>query len=307
MLDWRLAESLRRLREQINAACPDRDKTSDGAIGDAAHASRKSDHNPWIFDPISNKWVVSAIDIDKDLGKVKLQEIVDAICASRDERVKYIIWNGRITVKGSKLQRWKKYDGKNAHREHVHISVESSRKLYDNRSDWDLGIPMIQRVKDSQPATAVTVSEDRSETDRSESPQVIRPITNENTSAEFPTVPSVPAQTAASNDLPNHSPEPNAFKAYVPQIDSAKSWISRAFAGTTIGGVIAVLAGAPLWVQIGLGVLVLAIVIGAVIIIVKYHELIFGYITSMNTLRATAGIGNPIVAGAPPRLHGGTA
>ncbi len=34
------------LREQVDDAFPDRDRTSDGWIGDKRHSARKSDHNP---------------------------------------------------------------------------------------------------------------------------------------------------------------------------------------------------------------------------------------------------------------------
>jgi hypothetical protein len=34
------------LRAQVNKRWPTREKASDGWIGDRAHASRKSDHNP---------------------------------------------------------------------------------------------------------------------------------------------------------------------------------------------------------------------------------------------------------------------
>src|SRR5262245_17692709 len=47
---WRVARALERMRAQINAAFPQRSKDSDGTIGDAAHASRASDHNAWIVD-----------------------------------------------------------------------------------------------------------------------------------------------------------------------------------------------------------------------------------------------------------------
>ncbi len=42
----RLSKSAIQLREQIDDAFPDRDRTSDGWIGDTRHAARKSDHNP---------------------------------------------------------------------------------------------------------------------------------------------------------------------------------------------------------------------------------------------------------------------
>ena len=42
---WRVARSLDVLLGQLNALAPERSKASDGSIGDAAHASRSSDHN----------------------------------------------------------------------------------------------------------------------------------------------------------------------------------------------------------------------------------------------------------------------
>jgi hypothetical protein len=137
---WRIAESLKTLREQINEAYPKRDKRSDGGIGDADHASRNSDHNPWVKDR-DGVGVVTAIDIDEDLAADihSIENIVTAIRKSRDPRVKYIIYEKRITVPGSDLQKWKPYKGKNPHDHHAHISVNSDPKLYDSRRKWDLG------------------------------------------------------------------------------------------------------------------------------------------------------------------------
>ena len=131
-MSWRLAESLKRLREQINAAYPNRDRTSDGSIGDTSHSARKSDHNP------NPAGVVCAIDIDRDLlDDHDAREIVNALQASKDKRIKYIIFERQITVKGDVTQ-WKPYAGANAHNHHVHISVSSDPALYDNRDDWQI-------------------------------------------------------------------------------------------------------------------------------------------------------------------------
>ena len=61
---WRVAESLQRLLEQVNQMAPDRNKASDGSIGDPRHQSRASDHNPWVID--GNIGVVTARDITHD-------------------------------------------------------------------------------------------------------------------------------------------------------------------------------------------------------------------------------------------------
>lgn len=133
---YRRAYALDQLLEQVNLAYPGRDKESDGWIGDAAHASRSSDHNPWVKD--GKMGIVTAIDIDEDLALNlhTLANMIDAICASKEERVKYIIYEGRITVQGSRLQAWKKYTGVNAHKHHAHISVFPEKRLYDSRAPW---------------------------------------------------------------------------------------------------------------------------------------------------------------------------
>lgn len=136
----RPAKCLITLKEQIDANWSDRDKSSDGLLGDAAHASRKSDHNPWVKDS-QGVGVVTAMDIDRELardGSVTVATLVARLQASRDPRIKYIIWNGQITVPGD-ITQWKPYHGINAHKHHMHISVSSNPKLYDDDRDWQIG------------------------------------------------------------------------------------------------------------------------------------------------------------------------
>jgi hypothetical protein len=137
---YRLCKALARLREQINAAYPNRDKESDGWIGDAAHASRNSDHNPWVIDA-KGLGVVTATDTDEDLspGIHSIESIISAIRKSRDPRVKYIIYERRITKQGSDLQVWVPYHGINPHEHHAHISVKSDPRFYDDDHDWNIG------------------------------------------------------------------------------------------------------------------------------------------------------------------------
>src|SRR5690606_6846419 len=89
-------------------------------------------------------------------------------------------------------------------------------------------------------------------------------------------------------------------KAYIPQIDSAKSWLRRMLAGSTLGALLAYVGGLPLWMQIGMFSLVVFIVIGIIVIFIRYHREIFAYVTQMNVLRATPNVGSPLVSGRPP-------
>jgi hypothetical protein len=119
-----LCKAGQQLREQFDDSFPDRDRRSDGWIGDLRHSTRPSDHNP---DPKAGM-VVRAIDIDADVyksGKPDLMpDIADQIrlAAKRGEkRISYVIFQGRIA--SSRMGwRWRKYSGSNPHNAHCHIS-----------------------------------------------------------------------------------------------------------------------------------------------------------------------------------------
>jgi len=134
---WRVAKSLIRLREQIDIKAPKRSKASDGTIGDAAHAASTSDHNPWVKDgPIG---VVTAIDITHDPEDgCDAQQIVNALVASKDLRIKYIIWNRQIISSIVKPWVWRPYSGKNPHSHHFHLSIQPDKSLYDSLESWHL-------------------------------------------------------------------------------------------------------------------------------------------------------------------------
>jgi hypothetical protein len=140
-MSWRLARSLIVLRDEIDDAFPRRSTRSDGDIGDAAHATRSSDHNPWIVDG-RGEGVVSALDItDDDPAGADMGRLVEWLTkVSRDERIKYLIHRGRIysSYRTSTAPAWaaRPYSGPNAHVQHMHISVRSERAYYDDGSPW---------------------------------------------------------------------------------------------------------------------------------------------------------------------------
>ena len=122
-----LAAALVSLRAQINERWPDRDKGSDGWIGDASHSARKSDHNP----DYSSGGIVRALDVDKD--GINVDALVSA--AINDSRTAYVIWNGRIWIRG---YGWQKYTGSNMHTKHVHISLRHTSAAAKS-GKWALG------------------------------------------------------------------------------------------------------------------------------------------------------------------------
>ena len=141
----KLCKAGQQLRLQIDDSYPDRDRTSDGWIGDTRHASRPSDHNPDYANAKDGVAYVRAIDIDRDLsGKSKpdlAPDLADQLrlAAKRgDKRISYIIFNGRI-ASSKKRWVWRPYDGINSHKHHIHIS-------FTKQGDTDgsfFNIPMI--------------------------------------------------------------------------------------------------------------------------------------------------------------------
>lgn len=142
---YRIAQSLQTLLAEVNKRWPKRSKRSDGALGDAAHASRKSDHNPWLKDA-AGVGVVRARDFTAegvDMGW--LREHLRMLGALGDKRLQpqgYVISEGEIAGAGTTAARWKwrKYNGPNQHRLHLHISVTETAGAagYDSIAAWGL-------------------------------------------------------------------------------------------------------------------------------------------------------------------------
>jgi hypothetical protein len=140
-MSWRVAAALLKLREQVDAVAPGRNTDYDGTIGDAAHASRDSDHNPWVQD--AGRGVVTAMDITHDpAAGCDAGRLAEALRHSRDVRVKYIIWNQHIVsssaIGGAGAWEWRPYSGANPHDHHVHVSVQPYRSQYDATEPWHL-------------------------------------------------------------------------------------------------------------------------------------------------------------------------
>jgi hypothetical protein len=118
-MSWHLARSLETFRTQVNEKWPNRSKASDGTIGDEAHQSSKSDHNP------DADGAVKAIDITHDpSGGPDCTMLAEMLWAGKDYRVGYIIWNKQISNPDIENGAWRPYTGSNPHTMHLHLSVK---------------------------------------------------------------------------------------------------------------------------------------------------------------------------------------
>jgi hypothetical protein len=133
-----LCKAGQQLREMIDDAYPERDRKSDGWIGDSSHSSRPSDHNP---DKANG--FVRAIDVDKNLDSrpstgAYLADQIRLCAKAGDKRISYVIYAGKI-ASSKKAWRWRTYDGVNRHDHHIHVSFT---KEGDSNGRW-FEIPML--------------------------------------------------------------------------------------------------------------------------------------------------------------------
>lgn len=132
-MSWHVAPSLVALRAEINKRWPNRDKRSDGTIGDAAHKASVSDHNP------NSRRSVNAFDIDEDGPDMAL--VLRALIG--DRRVNYVIYERTIY---SRSRRWvpRPYYGSNPHDKHLHVSILQTVAAEQDTSPWGIATSLPQ-------------------------------------------------------------------------------------------------------------------------------------------------------------------
>lgn len=135
-MGWRNCAASVTLVDAINLKYPGRDKGSDGTIGDAAHAVRTSDHNPWVI--VAGVGVVRARDVDKDgVDAAWIVEELRKLGQAGDPRLAgggYVIFNRRITKPD--FSGWAVYTGTNPHDKHFHVSFSRNQAGFDSQAGW---------------------------------------------------------------------------------------------------------------------------------------------------------------------------
>jgi hypothetical protein len=135
-VSWRNCKASETLVAAVNQRWPHRSKASDGTIGDAAHATRVSDHNPWVI--VRGQGVVRARDITAaGINAAWLAEKLRQLGRAGDKRLAnggYVIFNRRIT--SADFSRWVEYTGTNPHTKHIHVSFALREVGFDDPSGW---------------------------------------------------------------------------------------------------------------------------------------------------------------------------
>lgn len=151
---WSLASSLVAMFDEADRRWPKRSRASDGSIGDAAHAARKSDHNP----DSTGDVLAGDLTDDKAAG-CDADLFAEHLRRSRDPRISYVICNGRVFRSyGSSAWEWTPYSGINGHFAHTHVSILDTHAAKNDTSPWfpyaDAPLPD-EPVEDDMPGPAI--------------------------------------------------------------------------------------------------------------------------------------------------------
>ncbi|MEU8329811.1 hypothetical protein [Micromonospora sp. NPDC048839] len=158
---WVVAPNIKALFASINKIAPKRDRTTDGTVGDLAHSTGTSGHNPDDTPGVKAERQdadsipeVRAGDVDRDLRidhipgddmEAVVQKVVRTPALRR--RLIYVIYNRRIWSASSDWAQ-RPYTGSNPHDHHAHFSGDPA---YDNDSSPWAGIEQMGEVAELTP------------------------------------------------------------------------------------------------------------------------------------------------------------
>lgn len=123
------APSCRKALTDATATWPNRNRASDGIMGDAAHQARPSDHN-----------LGNAFDLTHDTANGVDCRVLSRLVMN-DPRVKYVIFAGQVYRTYRPAQGWSIYTGPNSHHHHMHVSIKAESRGDLSPWPWSNGAP----------------------------------------------------------------------------------------------------------------------------------------------------------------------
>lgn len=162
-MSWVVVPNLNEARDQLDRRFPNRDRTSDGSIGDTRHQTSPSSHNP---DRSGNPEYrdgdsldeVRARDFDADLrdpGGVTMEQVVQHWVTLARQGVlwwvRYIIFNGRIWHRRDGFKTHA-YTGSNKHDKHCHVNSDFTQAA-DTVTGTDWHLDQLGKPAPKPPAT----------------------------------------------------------------------------------------------------------------------------------------------------------
>lgn len=152
MSDWTIAPAASAALGQATLLWPERSRASDGTIGDPAHFSRRSWHNPCNrYGTYVKGGTVCAFDLTHDpLHGCDAHRLVRELVARGDQRVSEVISRGQIWTRARAAEGWRAYDGANRHDKHAHVTVAWAHR--NDTSPWWRTSEPVDQEDDMTPA-----------------------------------------------------------------------------------------------------------------------------------------------------------
>ncbi len=129
---WAVADPIHILGEQVERYWP-LSHPADGTVASSSHAQwPRSDHG---IDPAG---IVRAIDVGTYDGQG--DELAEQLRATRDDRLAYVIHDGRIFSSTRSPWQWRPYTGTNPHAWHVHVSTRRDAGVDRDGTPFDIDL-----------------------------------------------------------------------------------------------------------------------------------------------------------------------
>lgn len=136
-----------------------------------------------------------------------------------------------------------------------------------------------------------SVNTDTSNTDSVKMPEDSLEVISDSSSLSSPSLPGSASSASSENsssgsENSENSPNPETLTAYIPNIETGKSWLKKTGAFLTSSTVIAFFSGVPNWLIISLIALIAILIITGAVFLWKYQKQVFEFVAKIQAINA---------------------